>query len=39
MTVLALGLALASSVVWGTADFSGGLLTRSLPAFAVTVLS
>ena len=39
MNALALVLALASSVVWGTADFSGGLLTRRLPAFAVTVLS
>ena len=39
MSVVALGLALASSVVWGAADFSGGLLTRSLPAFAVTVVS
>ena len=39
MNALALVLALASSVVWGTADFSGGLLTRSLPTFAVTVLS
>jgi drug/metabolite transporter (DMT)-like permease len=32
-------LALGSSVVWGTADFSGGSLTRRLPTFAVTVLS
>lgn len=39
MTGLALLLALASSVVWGTADFSGGLLTRRLPTFAVTVVS
>jgi drug/metabolite transporter (DMT)-like permease len=39
MSALALVLALASSVVWGTADFSGGLLTRRLPAFAVTVVS
>jgi drug/metabolite transporter (DMT)-like permease len=26
-------------VVWGTADFAGGSLTKRLPAFAVTVLS
>src|SRR3954447_8363690 len=39
MNALALVLALASSVVWGAADFSGGLLTRRLPAFAVTVVS
>jgi len=39
MSVLALLLALGSSVVWGTADFSGGSLTRRLPTFAVTVLS
>ena len=34
-----LALALASSVVWGAADFSGGSLTRRLPTFAVTVVS
>jgi drug/metabolite transporter (DMT)-like permease len=39
VSALALVLALASSVVWGTADFSGGLLTRRLPAFSVTVVS
>jgi drug/metabolite transporter (DMT)-like permease len=39
MAGLGLLLALASSVVWGAADFSGGSLTRRLPAFAVTVLS
>ena len=39
LTLLALALALASSVVWGVADFSGGSLTRRLPAFAVTVVS
>jgi drug/metabolite transporter (DMT)-like permease len=39
VTALALVLALASSAVWGTADFSGGLLSRRLPAFAVTVVS
>ena len=39
LSVLALTLALASSVVWGVADFSGGSLTRRLPTFAVTVIS
>jgi drug/metabolite transporter (DMT)-like permease len=39
MSAFALLLALASSAVWGTADFSGGLLTRRLPAFSVTVTS
>jgi drug/metabolite transporter (DMT)-like permease len=39
MAVVGLLLALASSVVWGVADFSGGSLTRRLPAFAVTVVS
>ena len=34
-----LALALASSVVWGAADFSGGSLTKRLPTFAVTVVS
>jgi len=37
LNALALLLACGSSVVWGTADFGGGLLTRRLPAFAVTV--
>ncbi len=37
MSALALVLALGSSIVWGTADFSGGSLTRRLPVFAVTV--
>jgi len=32
-------LALASSLTWGVADFSGGLLSRRLPLAAVTVLS
>jgi drug/metabolite transporter (DMT)-like permease len=36
---LALGLALASSLVWGIADFAGGSLTKRLPAFAVTIVS
>jgi drug/metabolite transporter (DMT)-like permease len=36
---LGLLLALASSLVWGAADFSGGSLTRRLPTFAVTVIS
>jgi drug/metabolite transporter (DMT)-like permease len=39
MGAAALVLALASSVVWGVADFAGGSLTRRLPVFAVTVLS
>ncbi|HEY3182761.1 MAG TPA: EamA family transporter [Gaiellaceae bacterium] len=39
MSVAALALALASSVVWGAADFAGGSLTRRLPVFAVTVIS
>jgi drug/metabolite transporter (DMT)-like permease len=32
-------LALASSLTWGVADFSGGLLSRRHPVAAVTVLS
>jgi drug/metabolite transporter (DMT)-like permease len=39
MNALALVLALASSVVWGVADFSGGSLTRRLPTLPVTVVS
>ena len=39
LTLVALVLALGSSVVWGTADFAGGSLTKRLPAFAVTVVS
>jgi drug/metabolite transporter (DMT)-like permease len=39
LNVLALSLALASSIVWGAADFSGGSLTKRLPTFAVTVVS
>ena len=39
LTLVALALALGSSVVWGVADFSGGSLTKRLPAFAVTVIS
>jgi drug/metabolite transporter (DMT)-like permease len=39
LNALALVLALGSSVVWGTADFAGGSLTKRLPAFAVTVVS
>jgi len=35
----AVALALTSSLVWGIADFSGGMLTRRLPLAAVTVLS
>ncbi|HZQ81094.1 MAG TPA: EamA family transporter [Gaiellaceae bacterium] len=39
MGVLALALALGSSLVWGSADFAGGSLTRRLPVFPVTVFS
>ena len=39
LSLLALALALGSSVVWGVADFSGGSLTKRLPTFAVTVVS
>lgn len=39
MSGLAVFLALASSVVWGTADFGGGLVSRRLPTIAVTVVS
>jgi len=39
VNALALALALGSSIVWGTADFAGGALTRRLPTFAVTVVS
>jgi len=39
VTTLAVLLALASSVVWGTADFGGGLVSRRLPTIAVTVVS
>lgn len=39
MAGVGLLLALASSVVWGAADFSGGSLTRRLPTLAVTVIS
>jgi drug/metabolite transporter (DMT)-like permease len=36
---LALVLALGSSVVWGTADFAGGSLSRRLPVLGVTLVS
>src|SRR5258707_259930 len=39
MPVAAVLLALASSVAWGVADFSGGLVSRRLPTLAVTVMS
>jgi drug/metabolite transporter (DMT)-like permease len=39
MPVAAVLLALASSVAWGVADFSGGLVSRRLPTLAVTVVS
>ena len=38
LSALALVLALGPSVVWGTADFAGGSLTKRLPTFAVTVV-
>jgi drug/metabolite transporter (DMT)-like permease len=34
-----IAMALTSSLVWGGADFAGGMLTRRLPLAAVTVLS
>jgi drug/metabolite transporter (DMT)-like permease len=37
--VAAIALALSSSVVWGCADFMGGLFTRRLPLASVTVIS
>jgi len=37
--VAAIAFALASSLTWGVADFSGGLLTRRQPLAGVTVLS
>ncbi len=39
LNALALFLALSSSLVWGSADFAGGSLTKRLPTFAVTVVS
>lgn len=36
---MAVLLALLSSVLWGSADFGGGLLTRRLPAYAVVGIS
>jgi drug/metabolite transporter (DMT)-like permease len=39
MSGLATLLALGSSVLWGTADFAGGLLSRRLPAVSVAVVS
>ena len=35
----AIALALASSLTWGVADFSGGLLSRRLPLAGVTIIS
>ncbi len=35
----AIALALASSLTWGVADFSGGLLSRRLPLAGVTIVS
>jgi hypothetical protein len=37
--MVAIALALASSLTWGVADFSGGLLTRRVPLAAVTIVS
>src|SRR6266851_2830965 len=37
--MVAVLLALASSVTWGVADFCGGMLTRRMPLAAVTVFS
>jgi drug/metabolite transporter (DMT)-like permease len=37
--VTAIVLALASSLTWGVADFSGGMLVKRLPLAAVTILS
>lgn len=39
LSLAGLALALASSVVWGAADFAGGSLTKRLPAFGVTLVS
>jgi drug/metabolite transporter (DMT)-like permease len=39
MSGLAVFLALASAAVWGTADFSGGLVSRRVPTVPVTVIS
>src|SRR5438309_273506 len=37
--MLGIGLALAASVAWGSADFLGGLITRRLPGLVVLVIS
>ena len=37
--MLAIALALGSSVAWGTADFWGGAITRRLPVLSVTLVS
>ena len=39
MSAAAVFLALASAAVWGTADFSGGLVSRRVPTVPVTVIS
>ena len=39
MSAAAVLLALASAAVWGTADFSGGLVSRYVPTIPVTVIS
>lgn len=37
--MVAVVLALAASVIWGTTDFAGGMLTRRLPLAGVTIIS
>jgi drug/metabolite transporter (DMT)-like permease len=37
--MLAIALALGSSIMWGTADFCGGAVTRRLPVLSVTLVS
>src|SRR4051812_7120934 len=37
--MLAIALALGSSIAWGTADFFGGAVTRRLPVLSVTLVS
>ena len=39
MNAAAVLLALASAVTWGTADFSGGFVSRRVPTIPVTVIS
>src|SRR3954470_21576162 len=37
--MLAIALALGSSITWGTADFFGGAVSRRLPVLSVTLIS